>query len=344
MGLDVVYQLINSGLVVYILNESDTLYPALRTSILENTGTCVKRVGTGVKRSEFCGKVKFKVGCGKCRNEVKTVFHSCDRVLCPKCYRNAVKKQSKRISERINGMGEVYNLNNVHLGTLKHIVFSPPQFITREMYERDPSIIEGSLLEMIHRFTKDGFYGGVIMPHGERKKHKDGTECDDMNCEEEHVWVWGLHYHYIGYGYFEKSDKVHELTGWVYKQIANAGIRDVYSSVYYLLTHSTVFTHEVVRMFEGVECDLEERTIGQGYSYVGIFANCKGGNEIVSEDKHSVECDKCGTTLGCYFPDIDDKIDWDIWLKNYTEVIKTVKWYINGKAQKFISMVIDDFG
>lgn len=122
-----------------------------------------------------------------------------------------------------------------------------------------------SIDNILKESAQGGVYAGVVIMHLERKRHKDGTECGRHGCTRRHVWIWGPHFHFIGYGFFQRSDDFYQSTdGWVYKRIAEkSGTRDIASTAFYVLTHSASF----IKASTGRSA--------KNYRYVGLFAPSK---------------------------------------------------------------------
>jgi len=99
-------------------------------------------------------------------------------------------------------------------------------------------------------------YGGVVVVHPWRLKHEeDGSSCERKDCKRYHVWMWGPHVHFIGWGRFARSDKVHKSgRGWVYRAIPDRTGRDIWATCYYQLTHCAVVPG------------------GQSYAWVGLMS------------------------------------------------------------------------
>jgi len=321
------------------------LYPALHPSIFGDTGHYHVHAilpGKGSENME-CGKVKFAVACGDhdCSKKPELIYHNCMRITCPVCFRSgAVPRMSSRIQDRLYGMYDAYAKKGKYLGKLKHIVFSPPQdMFTLDDFRVDQGkTIKKKLCAMLKKYSKDGVYGGAVIFHPWRRKHMDGTECDDKHCTRRHQWVFGPHIHYLGYGYFTASDIVHRETGWVYKRIKEkSGKRRAYETVFYLLTHCAVFTKQVPVVdstsHDIVSGEYKEVTIGQHYSYVGLMSNCKGGERTLEKGTEIVNCETCGSDLHKYgYHNGEVCLDED--MGEYTKPYKIVEWYVNFKKKR----------
>lgn len=135
---------------------------------------------------------------------------------------------------------------------------------------------------------KDGFFAGVVILHLERKKHLDGSECERGKCSAPHKWVWGPHFHFVGYGFIMNSEHFYNLTGWMYKQIVDYRQRSFFATVRYQLSHSAHFV------------DSMGHELGQCYRYVGAFGNRFGGKLVVSRTKELSECPSCGAPFHDY--------------------------------------------
>jgi hypothetical protein len=293
--------------------------------------------GHGEVSSEFrCGKVetfhRCVNGCGK----AQPIKYNCHNIHCPVCFRSAVHQMGKRIDKRLSGLCVAYLAAGVKLGKVKHTVWSvDPLRYPIEYFEADRGarFLE-EMRGLLKRFAKDGAYAGVIILHLWRKKHEDGTECERNHCHRKHIWEYGPHVHFVGHGYFAKSNIVHEKTGWVYKNVQPGKARSVYETVFYLCTHLAVFVEQA------------GNTVGQSYRYVGLFSNAKGGYKVVSKERVACLCLECKDEIHKYGMDMKGDMDKDYDMGAVEVTREIVAWYLNmskGRKRKFRQEQIGEF-
>lgn len=342
----------------------EVLYPALQQSKFTNSELNDKVVwgnekewitlpGRG-KTDYDCGKVKYAVNCENhesCGRKATLHYYNCMNVLCPVCYERVCKREAGRITERVMGMGGVYKKMGVRLGRLKHIVISPPQkewgvdFVIGHWRE-----IRRYAVEILKKYAKDGFYGGVLIFHHARRKHEDGSSCENPECKRKHIWVWSPHFHYVGYGFLESGRRVYEETGWVVKNVDNVKgkhkKRNLFGTVFYLLTHRAVCVRR--EPYYDAESGFYvggmyvEKSVGQGYAYVGVFGNCRGGF-LVKERRYEVGvCEVCGGELHKYGVSEDEKINYDDDIGVYEIEVEIGVWYVNMRRGCFKWKVCGD--
>lgn len=286
------------------------------------------RVGQGnsldLAGLKVCGRVIGAIRCPSHEHEhdLRLLHSHCDRLQCPTCYEDAVKRSARRITDRMEKVHKQYSSHGVPLGKPKHMTFSPPQDEwTRQRVESDGGrLLKEEVARLMQRFFKDRAYGGYLIFHGERRKHVDGSECDVKHCTKRHVWTWGPHFHYIGYGYFENSSYVHSKTGWVVKRIEDRGERDIYSTVHYQLTHAGLFLDPETG---------EQR--GTAYWSYGLFANCNAGSVKSPVQYEAIKCSKCQQDLHEYYV-VDQLPDWTADLGPYRKVVQERTYYLTKPA------------
>lgn len=307
---------------------------AKKANILKYT-----RVGTGSSLDlaglKVCGRVISAVRCpsGEDGHDLHIIGSNCKRLQCPTCYPSAVRRSARRISDRLEGMHGAWLANGVNLGKLKHIVFSPPQAEwTKARVESDGGkSLRAELRRHLKRYFKDQAYGGYLIFHGERKKHSDGSECEDKNCHRSHKWTWGPHFHYVGYGYFgPQSPKFHAETKWIYKNIGNEQVRDAYLTVHYQLTHAGIFLGD------------NGEQVGTGYWPVGMMANCKGGRRVLGKHLDTLPCEVCQRALheyGVY----DQKPDWSDDRGVHRHLVYEVEYYVTARVVTYLQREVEGF-
>lgn len=215
------------------------------------------RAGTGQKGMPKCGEI-ISIGacedpdCHRSLPKARTV--KCHRYDCPICYHDANERMARSQADRL----ETFAFNFLEEygespGKPKHIVFSPSQKKwTRERVLSDSAKALDKELKRLCDFAfKDGFYALTAILHLEREKHKDGTDCPGKACTvptSEHIWIWGVHYHCIGYGYLKNTKLVQaKFPGWNIMVIpegkddhGNTRYRDVYGTILYQGSHASI--------------------------------------------------------------------------------------------------------
>jgi hypothetical protein len=141
----------------------------------------------------------------------------------------------------------------------------------------------------------DGWYGGVYVFHGWRRKglnrltHEwetiEDSAADDGKyspVSAKYVrtkWYWSPHVHFIVYGYFENEDH-YKLTGFIQKVIVSED--DPFESVRkiatYLLTHSAIWVDD-----SGAQ-------VGQAFAYISKFSTRKGGRHFSHKETEVQYC------------------------------------------------------
>lgn len=282
----------------------------------------VIRAGNGVPVSDVlrpCGKIYKWKGCKE--HWLKTrqpLIHCCNRLPCPVCVDATATKLAREVSNRIRGLSRCYTKKGIEVGKLRHISFSiDPTSITlsevlsdrgQSLHSRFYRLIRDIASCRVHWdgkrcddpncpriHSEDRFWGGWCCLHLWRKKHQDGSECGRKGCLKAHQWVWGPHFHYLGYGYFEDSVDVAERTGWIYNIMKDKTSRSAFSTAFYQLTHAAVFL------------DAEGESLGQVGRWIGAFSNSKGGKHKVMYDGVEYElCDTCHMPYHYYPSEIND--------------------------------------
>lgn len=260
---------------------------------------------------------------------------SCHRGTCPECYEDYATRAGKSIGQRLEGMAESYQRRGIRLGKPKHGVFAPPPWKwPRERVEADRGqTLYDQAVKYLKSWMRDGFYGGVLVVHGERRKHTDGSECEREDCHRKHIWMWSPHVHWVGYGFFHDhlpdADGIErtffDTTGWIYHRIEEkkGHERDIPSTARYILTHSAHFVDDVG----------EEE--GDGYRLVGAMAMCKGRREVIQTDFATKKCPKCQQDLHAFGLLPDGSPNWEFDQGEIMEKVETVRYIINGKRWRF---------
>lgn len=189
--------------------------------------------GRGEPRKENCKEWLETWGCPT-DNYISLTRASCGKADCKLCCDDWVEHQTAQTTKRIIKM--LINANYVHNFRiyLKHVIVSPDQVDAKLwIKENEKHIIDDQLKEYMKEI---GFKGYTYIFHAWRKiclkcqksfcpicDKKEPCHCDgDEYCKcqaPELFFKFSPHYHLIGYGMLERSDKFYERTSWTYKTI-----------------------------------------------------------------------------------------------------------------------------
>ena len=311
--------------------------------------------GHGTKKNN-CGEVRFAVACSDeaCRH--KHGYHlkteKCNRLSCPTCRDIAIARATKRAVERIEGLMEAYEREGQKLGPITHCHLSPPPdsplftpeaLNTKEGLNR--AYEEGR--NKLKRYCRD--YGGVLILHPWRQVHLDGSKCGRHDCKEEHTWVWSPHFHFVGVGWWRKSDEFYKETGWVYSKFGygvkkRQGVderqRSLYNTLHYELTHCGILV-EGKHIYDSdakisVDGTIELAQVGQVVRYVGLFSNSKGGYKVESKKREVQACPHCKADLHTFDLVLSDKGEWLLHADRgpLMEWVEVRVWYINHRQRQ----------
>ena len=150
--------------------------------------------------------------------------HWCGRYDCPNCYEKSwLPGEARAIVDRL-----VYGKKYWQLGFQKviHVVVSPPGSVEKLTAINSPGEYSKLRKKAEKLLKKAGMSGGVMIYHGYRMPN------------DSHPLSESPHWHVLGYGWLEKTDKIYSDTGWVIK---NLGVRkSVYETARYQLSHATL--------------------------------------------------------------------------------------------------------
>lgn len=276
------------------------MYPALGPSIsTPASGTPSKhflyklfRSGTGPRTRDTCGAIRTWYACSSPEHHAPFVHHeSCGKLSCPICYRSASSRSAHRAEDRVLGMLDAYRDAGVILGRIRHVEFSvDPTLWTPDLVTSDGATSLWRAFQSAYASCASRA-GGCVVLHLWRRKHLDGSTCDHKACSLQHTWVWGPHFHFVGWGFFENSARFHKRTGWAYKTIDDGGyVRSVYKTVSYELTHSALVLN------------VQRDRLHQSVRYIGMCSNCRGGPIKKTKVFEPVKCTEpgCNCTVHRY--------------------------------------------
>lgn len=234
--------------------------------------------GHGSERTKYqCGKflTSKTYGCPE-GHELHAVRCGCNRLDCPVCWTDKVRRNANNIRRRLNVVDQLYNGLKWY-----HVVVSPPQDRAKSQWSTEDGFKQ-SKKETLQILKKAGALGGVIVCHPYRQN--DGT----------FEWRGGPHFHVLMNGRIDAS-KIRDAIddGWV---VANKGERPIeamFYVAYYLCSHAGVG-------LGGVNKNGKQMSIKS----VSYFGNCgtNNGNAPgkLREETHvsSMECSTC--EIGLY--------------------------------------------
>lgn len=299
------------------LDGQPLLYPAYGPS---KSGSAVLEVGQrfptlpghGEKKGS-CGMIRFATRCSSPSCEAHSKLHlhheCCNSMLCPTCHTKAEERAALRGQRRIEGMKGAYEQHGESFGPLDHVELSyAPDTWTEEFGNTLEGFrtIRQAHVQLVRKFCRNA--AGALVVHYWRFKHLDGSTCENENCRLSHRPVFSPHAHYVGYGYWLRSDIVHARTGAVYKKIQPGRPRNLFATLSYELSHCTLMV-EVTQVHDYTEhLDVQGtarlESLADAVVYLGKFSNAKGG--FVQESKtHEVQkCRHCGSEVHEYDVDL----------------------------------------
>jgi len=178
----------------------------------------------GLQR-DGCGSISKEkiIGCKKhYKLQHKVIVYSCFRPQCPICGRKWALREARNATDRILHSLQCLKGSGIKTHSIRHIVFSPPQVFAKEII----STLEGFRKlrsKAIKLAKKCGLYAGCVVFHAHR--------FDKHNKE----WYISPHFHFLGLGYLQPSDKFYEKTGWIYMNYKKR--KTLLGTIFYELTH-----------------------------------------------------------------------------------------------------------
>ncbi|GAI64833.1 unnamed protein product, partial [marine sediment metagenome] len=206
---------------------------------------------------------------------VRLIAGTCFRFECPVCYRKSCARASGRIAERFERIPKARGSRDRSaeapvpgLGRPIHLIVSVPED-EAHLVDGQTLSYHGGKFNLKSNYSmlrakayklakKSGFKGGccIFHPFANDKMHEDNQEDAIWDLSQEgvdlkwlkeyfdkqdrHVGFWYKrpHFHFIGYGWIEGTEAIHQGTGWVIK---NLGVRDsVFNTALYQLSHAGV--------------------------------------------------------------------------------------------------------
>jgi len=215
-------------------------------------------VGHGTQTNAECGKFKRFNGCLKVKAHnatrwfnpdlkknsvfVKSVYHSCDKPTCPKCYKYGwAVRQATRMEKRLKKA-------STRFGLVEHIVASVP-------HKEYGLSLEGLRKRATKIMRNRGIIGGSMIFHGFRYRNRYGARKTGLPVG----WYWNPYFHVLGFvggeGYgkcrhckggdcyackgFEGITRLeNKKDGWIVKVLEKR--KTVGGTAWYQLNHSSV--------------------------------------------------------------------------------------------------------
>lgn len=173
--------------------------------------------GRGKKKSKCLEFSVFECDCG---HTTQIIRHSCNRIICPVCYQNAIKRQAMKTTERFIKIRDHFIKRFDYLPNYAHFTLNTMwQIRTSNSYKK----YKKKLLKIL----KDNNMSGVLIFHPWRGKP---------------ILKFSPHFHFIGTGKMMNSDKFYEKYGFTYKKIRNLmSSKTIYGTLKYLLSHTGKF-------------------------------------------------------------------------------------------------------
>jgi hypothetical protein len=291
--------------------------------------------GQGETKENVCGTVKFAIICPNGDSPPELIYDSCDRWDCPVCYNNVLRETTARATERFERVSSDYSRAKVFKGDLikhlRHWSISPPQdlFPSESSFLSDGATFEGDfakytpesykrldrwkrkLSDILKTYSKS-FYGGAVTFHAHRKKHLDGSCCECQDCELDHVWEWGPHFHFIGYGNFRPSEEIYDKTGWVLHTIQTSQetndkeaskTRSFSRTFFYIMSHATILSKSWIEpsipsrpeAFGNAREEVLKTAPRNAYWWVGAYSSSNVQLLGIEKEREEGICDKCKT-------------------------------------------------
>ena len=324
-------------------------------STIELEETYLILPGHGTQKSN-CGEVRFAIACSSeaCRHKhgYQLRTENCGRLTCPVCRDSAIARAAKRAVERIEGLTQAYEEEGQKLGPISHCQMSPPPespLFSPEALSSTEGLNRAhkEARKLLKRYCRG--YGGILIVHPWRQIHLDGSRCGRHDCQKKHTWVWSPHFHYLGVGWWIKSDEFYRITGWTYSKFGygvkkRKGVderqRSLYNTLHYELSHCGILT-EGRQIYDRdarlpVQGTIELGQVGQVVPYVGLFSNSKGGYRVESKSYEAQPCPHCKADLHNFDVVQDDKGEWHLHTDRgpLMEWVEVRVWYINHRQRQ----------
>jgi hypothetical protein len=281
--------------------------------------------GQGEQTNDKCGEWTHPLSCpnhgdnqltlgGKLAHDRYIATHSCHNSNCPVCYESWASRQALDASDKLIQAIGLYRHEGLVLGKIKHVVFSPPQEMAKELHG---TMGGATRLRTIAKenIKASGMRGGVIIYHPFRQN--DPREDNFRQDLKPYAWYESPHFHVIGVGWLKKANEFYVSTGWIYK---NIGRREtVNGTIKYTLTHCGIV--------KGL----------QALTYFGLFSNGKIVIDSIQKVTEAIKCQGCGEELHLYAMkkgvDGGYEVDWNNDKGVYFHVVVKKTYRLKKKAK-----------
>lgn len=174
------------------------------------------------KPKENCGKPVATYVC-KCGHTHKVILGNCNRISCPVCYQQTIKRSSIRATERFIQIRKAYIRENRTL--------SFAHFSLNTMWDiQNPDDYKFYKKKLLKILKQEGM-SGILIFHAWRIRDKFSMRVFP-------------HFHFIGSGKLMNSDLFYEKYGFTYKKIRTCNSpKSLFRAVRYVLSHCGVINH-----------------------------------------------------------------------------------------------------
>ena len=132
---------------------------------------------------------------------------SCGRLACPVCYEKACAKEAIKIAHRI----------------MAYKVWFSPIHVTASVSYKDSFLTFPEMRRKAIKMVQGcGFIGGCVIFHPFRKYNEDDNDVVDKDFSWKDApacWYISPHFHFLGYGWINKTDENYEESGWIVKNL-----------------------------------------------------------------------------------------------------------------------------
>jgi hypothetical protein len=212
--------------------------------------------GTLERTCDDCNTVVSAEVCKDC-GKAEARFYHCNNWNCSECSFWTSSRAAQRVEERLTGVQRAFSMIGKYPGRILHVTFSVPEI---ECDDFD----HGDARKKCIKFAKMvGILGGGIVFHPYRFKdeyrklvydalkssglpggiYRYAIDHNPLGLDSWRSYFnFSPHFHILGFypRIVMKSNKFHELTGWVYKAVDINHERNVFKTARYILTHHAV--------------------------------------------------------------------------------------------------------
>ena len=266
----------------------------------ENKSTSNKKCGkwfTQRKNGKFVAVKPKVVFCAEHpeKSVRKQGVFRCNRRDCPECSPSWAASRGKKIAERLVAAVELYKEQGIKFREVIHVVISPDQKHAKTLLQTEGG--EKQLYkEAEEAAVLMGIEGGNMILHHERYNDSKKKTYDASMLDK--TWYLSPHFHTVGvYRRLMKSNKFHDKTGWVYKNLGRR--RTISGTISYELNHATIS----YRPLPQHRCFMVPRNFKA--REIGVWFGCMSKNYIGKDGKPVKEikpmlCPECKAQMAEY--------------------------------------------